>query len=585
MPQVPYRAVPEVAPEVRPLPTFQARGAEETAFGGGIGAAQREYGGQVIGYGGQLREKGKEIARLGGAEEGVGEKLAQSAIAFQQLNNETWAKDNDVKVLTEIGQAKAEYDKLEGQNAVNALPGFQEQIKGIREKYLATAPNAEAKSMLDNSMARQVGYAIVDAGARAGNQAKIAADRASKARLDAYVDAIDLHNPNAVRSNLKNIREESIAQCEHRGDEADTCQLSIKHNTGRAIGKGIKDIAYSDPDLARKSYEEYKNFMEPDTREQAHTAVLRGEAGTGSLLAAQRATRDFDPSKGPGQLEEMLERGKKATEGSENPYLKENTESRIRGIVNLGLSGYRDTQIASLNKVENFIIGSSDEKRIVNMDALRNDPEMSSTFDSLSAQNQKVALDFMAKTKRLYEKSTPEQDNNFDRLYGMSRSNSTKEQFVGLNLLGENLTYKQVQLLEKRKDALLAKSDPDEDVDRYYSSVRGRVRNAGISHDSDEELAFKGKFSQALNRFKEAHPGKTPNYKELNEIATDLLLNQPGGPGKGFLHLAGTPRYELDIPDDQYQKLGAALRAEGIPDTVANIYNQYFKAKAAGKVK
>src|SRR5678815_2941530 len=163
MAKVPYDPVPSVAPDKTPMPYLRVPGSLAEATGQGLARAGE---------------------RLGSAFEQAGNRFETNALARQNLENETWAKDADVDVMVKIGQAQSEFDQLEGRNATEALPGHMERIKSIRQEALDQAPNGMARKMLDQSISRRVGFAIVDSGHKAGTQAKVASRTAAKARVE-----------------------------------------------------------------------------------------------------------------------------------------------------------------------------------------------------------------------------------------------------------------------------------------------------------------------------------------------------------------------------------------------------------------
>src|SRR5215471_2912920 len=178
MPVVPYKPYADRTPEMRQIPTLSPHAATPEAFGANIGAALQLKGGKYIEY-------GQDLSALGG-------EVSKSGEYFQQLNNETRAKNDDVNFMADLGKLEADYDQQRGLNSVNALDKFQNDVKALRQKYLANSPNLEARQMLDNSIARRVGFSLIDAGRRAATQAKEAARSADGLRLDTLKSNVSL---------------------------------------------------------------------------------------------------------------------------------------------------------------------------------------------------------------------------------------------------------------------------------------------------------------------------------------------------------------------------------------------------------
>lgn len=135
MPVVPFSGVPSVAPSGQPESYLRTPSGLDEAAGVGVARAMQGLGGQI---------------------EKTGDMLAQHAVAFQNLQNESAAKDADVDAMVKIGAAQSEFDRLEGDNATKALPGHMQRIKDIRQEALDGMKNPAARRMLDQSISRRV---------------------------------------------------------------------------------------------------------------------------------------------------------------------------------------------------------------------------------------------------------------------------------------------------------------------------------------------------------------------------------------------------------------------------------------------
>src|SRR5262245_32507513 len=98
MAQVPYKPVMDVSPGDRPTPYFHLNAVAD-AFGANIGQA---------------------LSHLGAQMERSSDELFNRAVALQQLKNETEAREADAQYMIESGKYHAEFNSLQGKNAVNA---------------------------------------------------------------------------------------------------------------------------------------------------------------------------------------------------------------------------------------------------------------------------------------------------------------------------------------------------------------------------------------------------------------------------------------------------------------------------------
>ena len=595
MPQVPYKPIPEPGPSDRRVPTLGIPVTGE-AFGTGIGGAIKGFGQETIGYGQQVRGLGEAEMALGRTLGQVGGDAADIALKYQQLNNETWAKNNDVKVMTQIGAEKAKFDQLEGNNAVTALPAFQARIQQIRQNALDNAPNVEARRMLDNSVARRVGFALVDAGGRAGQQAKVAANNAASARLQMTVDNFDLSDPNEAHFNLKHIREETISLGETHGAEADTVNEGIQKNQSRAVLNGIKRMAPKNPEQARKYYDDYQEHMTAVDREQAENVVMRSEATKGARTDADILLRGgsvagvkldpFDPSKGPGQLQRFMDAAREVADkkGKENPDYAHNLEVRVRSEVNLGLAGYRDTQLSNKFAVEQFVQGKDEGGKVVNMDAINGpnaDPAVHAAFDSLNPDNKKAIERYVASQNKIAIPYTPERQARFQTLMGMSHEHP--EEFIQLSLLNEDLPRGKIDELFKKQLSIKDKTAENTDIQRYLGMARPVLDTIGVGPSktdtakADQYLNFIGALEVRTNAFKQQY-GKPPNYKDIQSITQDLIKEVVTKPGTFWN--TRERKFEVEVPEaDQEAIRKAYIKVHNREPSLDEIRSEYVTAK------
>lgn len=242
MPQVPYNPVPTVAPSGQGISSVGIS-SPPAAFGENIGQAT------------------SNIAR---ALSTSADEFGKNALQFQNLLNESAAKDGDVQVMEDIGKATVRFKSLEGQAAVDAYPAYQKEIESIRQKALSTAPNLMARQMLDQSISRRVGFAIVDGASHAAQQGKVYANQASAARVDlATQSAAQSPDDDAqFNYNLKTIAAEQRAQAELHGSAPEVLQDNIAKAQGKAWAARLSQLSINNPLKAQQLYLQNKDSID-----------------------------------------------------------------------------------------------------------------------------------------------------------------------------------------------------------------------------------------------------------------------------------------------------------------------------------
>lgn len=534
MPAVPYKPFPTVEPSLNATPSV------------GLNVPGAAFGANTA----------EAIKGLGGAISGVSDEASKIALSYQALQNDTWAKDADTNVMIKIGQADSDFKQLEGQNAVSALQAHQERIKAIRQEALEEAPNSAAKRMLDATITRRVGFAVVDAGNYAGTQAKVAANNASSARLQAAQETFNPENP---RVGLQTIDAEVRHQGEVHGADPDTVEEGRKQAASKAWMNGITKMAPSDPQKAREIFDKVKDQLDPGVRDQLQNIVNRNMAIHGTRQDADEIMKGFDPMKGPGELGKFLDKAKEMGEkkGKDNPDYSDYLENRVRAQFNLGMAAYRDSQFRNKNVVEGFVMGQDPSQKIVSIDGVAgpNAPsDVRFAYNALSPDGQRSIQAYIAKESKLVTPYTPERQSRYNELKGMAFSDPSK--FAELSLLNEDLPRSKIDDLFRTQRSIKEKAEPDSGLNRALgnANVRSVLSAAGIGPSKDEDKAttynqFVGGFQEALNEFKAEH-NKMPNDKELKVITQDLLTKVVTS--KGFIPLFNTEerRFEAKVPSE-----------------------------------
>jgi hypothetical protein len=236
MAQVPYSGVPSVAPGGVPLGRYHAD-VNENTFGGNVGAALGSLGGQ-------LQRSGNE--------------LFQRGVAMQDLYNHSLAQEADASYTEKAGLLHANYNSLEGKNAVDAYPTYIEDLKKTRSEIAKGLPNAAAQKLFESSSNGTMGRSIFNGAGHAAGQNKAYAIGASTARV-AAVGSQTLSFPEDDRSfkqGLAVTEQEVRAQGLLKGAAPEAIDEAVSTQKSKLWGERIKGMAKQDPMLAGKWLED-----------------------------------------------------------------------------------------------------------------------------------------------------------------------------------------------------------------------------------------------------------------------------------------------------------------------------------------
>jgi hypothetical protein len=236
MPQVPFTGTASVAPGGTPLSRYHADVSAET-FGGGVGQALSSLGGQLQRSGNELFDRG---------------------IAMQTLYNHSEAQEADARYTEEAGKLHANYNSLEGKNAVDAYPQYIKDLKATRQSIRDGLSNESSQKLFESSSNGTMGRSIFNGAGHAAGQNKAYAIGASTARV-AAVGSQTLSFPEDDRSfkhGLEVTEQEVRAQGLLKGAAPEAIDEAVSLQKSKLWGERIKGMAKQDPMLAGKWLED-----------------------------------------------------------------------------------------------------------------------------------------------------------------------------------------------------------------------------------------------------------------------------------------------------------------------------------------
>ncbi len=257
-------SVPSVAPD-NPAGGPEQIHASPEAFGAQVGEARQALG-----------EEGVK----------VGAQAMDLAIKRQGMINETLATNAGAQYEQELGTLKGQMMSKTGLEASAALPQFQADVEGLRQKYRSSLPGGAARAF-DMYSVKSGGYAVADANSYAAGQIKAANYDSAKNGLS--LAALMGNDPSVANSDERSGYQLGTIQAhaaqaadpvnEHvdpaTGDFRDTpaAQAAKQHNqdltthyTGQFWENRIATQAATDPFTALKTYSDNKATIPPLNR-------------------------------------------------------------------------------------------------------------------------------------------------------------------------------------------------------------------------------------------------------------------------------------------------------------------------------
>jgi len=580
MARVPYTGAPTQGPSGQLLPFQRTPSGLEEAFGAGVAKAFQGLGGKV---------------------EQAGDVMARSALEFQNLQNESDAKNGDIDAMVQTGQVLSDFTQLEGDAALKALPDYQQRLKDVRQKALDAMPNPAARRMLDQIVSRRVGFALVDMGRHAGNQAKVANDQAATARVEQIEKSYDPGNPATAKVNEDALKAEIYQMGEQKGMHEETVKNVFDKHLSRTRLAGLQKIALNDPLKAKELFDSWKDDMDPGTREAAQQIVERTMTHRQSKIDAQEIVRKsgFDPAKGPGQLDKLTELADKYKEKYKDmPLYADYLDTEVKAKYSTLMNGYRDKQAGYERTIGQYIIGQDDANRIVTIDGVAGPgapKEIQGAWKGMATEPgaQKKVLNWIRRVAEGDHTLTPERMLKEHELKGMANNPEEAEEFVRMGpdgIFKERLTPGQTRsLLELQRKLATSPQFIDSFVNKGMRQVQTMLDAAGVNLRDDPKgyRVFRSTFEEAI-RYQMGDKGILPPRKELETIASTLLQDQY----KDKWRFKSEIFRGANIPDQTEKDIMNAFRERGIPDPTDEqkarayaiiLFRRAYEANQAGK--
>ncbi len=215
-------------------------------------------------FGAQVAEA---TGAIGAAQSDQGDMLARHALAFQELNNETEAKEGQSKFLGALSKLDFDYYSLTGKAAVDGRDNYIAGVQNLRQSMLASMSNPITRHLLDDSLSWQYGRALIDSSKHAAEQRHVWMDDVNTANTKAITDSlINRYNDDAYWATGINALKSNAEQFGGQNHwTLEQVQALERKNIGDAWNLRIKRVNEDSPAGALKMLEANKDQIDAET--------------------------------------------------------------------------------------------------------------------------------------------------------------------------------------------------------------------------------------------------------------------------------------------------------------------------------
>lgn len=563
MPQVPYQNFTTAQPSSTGTPNVNVS-TPAAAFGGNVAEA---------------------ISGLGHSISHVGDELFTRAIALQQLQNETDAKDADSKYMIKAGELHANYSALQGQDAVKAYPQYSKDLEQSRKDIRNGLGNAQAQKMYDSQSLGTMGRSIFNGAGHAATQQRLWSINTAKAQIDLDAKTVEDNPQDDVlfQNKLNRVRQNANQLSDLQGlgqDSPQSKDLTLKASS-QLWAQRIVGLSRTAPFEAAKMLDEHKTKLTGPDYQKVDNTVRSTARAVGSVNIANDVynagqSTDEKPSKSLKEMETEVE-AKAKEQSPDDPILAQHAIAALRGKYNQAKYADKQADWENSQIVESAIINGTTD-----IQQLRADPKVAAAIDALPA-NKQLAIPGQI-NRYNSQRDTVTNQESYLRLKGMS--NNDVEQFLNTDLTKEKLNQHDIRTLmeQQRKLKSMPSADPrvSRAINQIKTSLGSQMEALGIysrtGNNKEDYDHFTGAVQSALDVWQEAH-GKPATYKDVTETIGPQVIQQRAEPGV----IWGTnkkPFYNQTVPENFKETVKADVIAKGgVEPTEEQVYRAYIRTQ------
>ena len=564
MAQVPYSPVPQVAPQDSPTPRMR----EDSPVGA--------FGGQVA----------SAVENLGAVTERAGNELFGRAVALQQLNNETEAREADAQYMIQAGGIHAQFNALQGQERVAAYPKYAQDLQDLRLKLRGGLSNQMAQKMYDSSSLSTMGRSIFNGAGAAASAQKEAALGAASAKTDLLTKSTfdDPNDEGAFRSAIDDVKQTATlkAATTPGGASAERVELLTRQGISTVASNRILGMARNQPAQAAALLDQYKkegllfgkDYEVVSNKVQSLTQTV-GTNIIANQVLGKYLQSDGTYSKSASEMQaEAVDQATKAY--PDDPKMGTAAQAAFDHNYNQHQWAAAQDERARKQQAADYIV-----KGVTEVGQLPPDLQKRMTPTEIKA--------FPAQANSyLRAEQTQTNEKQYRDLLGMYNNDNAK--FMDQDIMRmPGISKGNMDFFLKLQRTAAANGDPR--VSRAMNWIKGAspqvLDDLGITgprKDRDTSNQFVGALHEAIQSYQEEN-GKPPNEQQVTKEIFPAVTRQVTQ--QGWLWNSQVPFFSAPLPEkykEEYLKINPqATEPEIRRDFSRQMFDQFFKGSKASK--
>lgn len=562
MARVPYNPVPTAQPQ-DPGEAISVN-TPGAAFGENIGAA---------------------ISHLGTTVGQVGDELFTRALALQDLQNQSDARNAVTGLMDGMAKSRADYLASKEKDAVSGLQPYLKSSDDMHKQFRSTLTSPMAQRYFDQESSFFMRNNVLAASAHAGQEGKNyivgTADAAVNFESTNYTDP---KNDIEFGQKVGKIKQQAgvVAGAQGWSDEQQGAYTLGK--ISQAWRGRLTTLAQTDPQAAYTMLQQatQTHQINQDDADKAEDVILSRNRAVGTTVIAKQV---YDPTK---PFADMLREGQeiiaknKADHG--DPLFEKDFETTLRTMAISNRYVTAQDKTTQVNTLQQGIVSG-----VTNMQELLAQPGMQQAYDHLLEIDPKTAATIPAQINsyhRAVTEAVREQgDKTLTRLRGLKSDNV--EEFLNetTNAAGiQGLTQPQIRQVMQWRDQLTKNPQDDPRTLRAIGWMReahgSELEALGITKrtedNKDEYDHYIGAMEGAIEAWTETNK-RPPTYEEIVNKIGPQLIKSVSTPGTIFGNVWPNSTKFYDTLDTQISAAKAEAVKRGIePPTDNEVRKAYL---------
>ncbi len=534
------------------------------------------------------------ISGVGKAIEGAGNEVYERAIWLQNQQNQADARQASADYTIAAGKLHADYNALEGKNAVDAYPKFTQNLKDLRSQFGGRLDSPMARQMYDNESLGTMSHAIFNGSSHAAGQQKayivgsMDADITSQFEQAARNPKDEIGFGKALTNVEATVRQKGRLQ----GLPPEAVDNSIAMVKSKFWASKFENQAKEEPFQAQSAmYENRENMTAADfKRTEALVGAQVHAVGSVNIANDYIKAHTDDDGNFTGSIDEAHKAIKDlATKMSPDDALfPAQAVKAFDSALNQDRYAKRVEKSEAIQGVNGAIVNGANS-----MQELLADPAGYAAYKNLP-DSEKRKVPGMINN---YVKARDYRDNQRAMTEITGLKNNDVEAFLNLNPTDESykLSQAQIRQVQDMQAAVKKQTAQDPRVDRAMSWMR-----AGFGAQMEAMQVFRrttankadydhltGAVQQAIDLWQEDHK-KPPTNKEFNEQIAPEILKVQKQPGMFGLYGGpfGSDRaiFQHDTSSKEYTSFAEQAKADiaakgGSEPSDEEIYKAYTRVQ------